>query len=141
MLLSSFERFGRVAEFDPATGSLTEREAGPAATTHGHYGGLAGTRVVLYREAEGLVLRIGDRRVRLDGAGEIRHEVVGAACTLTVGPGDGSAPALELRYPVPPEWELLADDVTAFAEAENFDLGLLIANIAHDPARAARMYR
>ncbi|MFD5464828.1 hypothetical protein ACFWIQ_18675 [Kitasatospora sp. NPDC127059] len=41
---------------------------------------------------------------------------------------------------MPPQWYGLADDLTPFVEAEDFDLGLFIADVLADPARAARGY-
>ncbi|MFE6869291.1 hypothetical protein ACFVFS_22405 [Kitasatospora sp. NPDC057692] len=100
-----------------------------------HHGELAATDVVLYREADGLRLRVGEEVVRLDGSIDVQHHVVGADCVLTVGQ------SIELRYPAPAEWSGLQDDLTPFVEAENFDLGLFVANVAGDPERSARIYR
>ncbi|NJP80398.1 hypothetical protein HCK01_24355 [Streptomyces sp. AA8] len=33
------------------------------------------------------------------------------------------------------------DDPTAFAEAEDFDMGLFVANVAGDPGRREAVYR
>ncbi|MFD8708426.1 hypothetical protein ACFV1W_38590 [Kitasatospora sp. NPDC059648] len=136
MLVASFDTYGRVAEFDPVTGALgPERDAGPGQVSHGHYGQLACTRVVFYRGVDGLRIRAGERDIRLDAAAGVRHRVVGPECVLAVGQDT------ELRYPVPPEWAGLEDDLTPFAEAEHFDLGLFVANVLAAPARAARIYR
>ncbi|MFF7459090.1 hypothetical protein [Kitasatospora sp. NPDC008115] len=136
MLIASFSTFGLAADFDPPFSRRSpERTASPTDAPHGHYGELADTSVVLYREADGLRLRVGEKAVRLDGGVDAHHRVVGSDCVLTVGQNT------ELHYPVPPEWYGLKDDLTPFVEAEHFDLGLFIANVVRDPERAARIYR
>ncbi|MFF2077887.1 hypothetical protein ACFVXG_24410 [Kitasatospora sp. NPDC058162] len=47
----------------------------------------------------------------------------------------------ELRYPVPPQWSGPADDLTPCVDAEDFDLGLFIADVLAGRDRAARIYR
>ncbi|MFE7487308.1 hypothetical protein [Kitasatospora sp. NPDC057541] len=136
MLVASFKTAGLVAHFDPTTGATDHvRSVKPSETACGHYGKLAATDVALYREAGGLRLRVGEEVIRLDGSVDVQHHVVGADCVLTVGQN------IELRYPAPPEWYGLKDDLTPFAEAEHFDLGLFVANVAGDPERSARIYR
>ncbi|MFD9591266.1 hypothetical protein ACFWA9_00705 [Kitasatospora sp. NPDC059973] len=112
----------------------TERTAGPSDAPHGHYGELAGTPLVLYRHADGLRLWVGGEVIPLDGSVDVLHRVVGSDCVLTVGQ------YIEIRYPAPLEWYGLQDDLTPFAEAEDFDLGLFTANVVHDPGRSAQIY-
>ncbi|MEU4115411.1 hypothetical protein AB0F71_13055 [Kitasatospora sp. NPDC028055] len=136
MLIADFDTFGRVADFDPATGLLGPgRTADPGQRVHGHYGQLARVGVVFYRATDGLRIRVGEHDTRLDAATAVRHRIVGPQCVLTVGR------VAELRYPVPPEWSGPADDPTPFVDAEDFDLGLFIADVLADRARAARVYR
>ncbi|MFI9365141.1 hypothetical protein ACIG5E_29435 [Kitasatospora sp. NPDC053057] len=136
MLVAGFDVSGRAADFDPATGRLgPERTVDSGRMTHGHYGQLAGARVVFYRGADGLRIRVGERDTRLDAATAVCHQVVGRQCVLTVGQ------VTELRYPVPPEWSGLENDLTPFVDAEDFDLGLFVANVLADRDRAARSYR
>ncbi|MFE3874191.1 hypothetical protein ACFXPX_07300 [Kitasatospora sp. NPDC059146] len=137
MLIADFDAYGRVADFDPATGRLgPDRTADPGQPTHGHYGRLGGTQVVFYRAGDGLRIRVGERDLLLDTATTVRHRIAEPQCVLTVGQ------AVELRYPVPPEWYGLADDPTPFVEAEDFDAyGLFAADVLAAPGRAARLYR
>ncbi|MFJ4188896.1 hypothetical protein [Kitasatospora sp. NPDC089509] len=136
MLIADFDRYGRCADFDPATGRLGPgRAVAPGESTHGHYGRLGRTPVVFYRGADGLRLRAGEHDVLLDAATPVRHRIAEPECVLTVGQG------IELRYPVPPEWYGLADDPTPFVEPDHFDLGLFVANVLAHPDRGARLYR
>ncbi|MFJ6140559.1 hypothetical protein [Kitasatospora sp. NPDC092286] len=73
--------------------------------------------------------------VRLDDSVDVQHRVVGTDCVLTVSRN------IELRYPAPSELYGLKDDLTPFAEAEGFGLGLFVANVVRDPKRSARIYR
>ncbi|MBD0689495.1 hypothetical protein [Streptomyces sp. CBMA123] len=136
MLIADFDVYGRAAEFDPATGRLGPARAVDAGQrTHGHYGRVGRTGVVFYRGADGLRIRVGECDIRLDAATTVRHRIVEPECVLTVGR------IAELRYPVPPQWYGLAEDLTPFVEAEDFDLGLFVANVLADPDRADRSYR
>lgn len=135
MLVARYDDFGWGARFDPETGELgPERALGSGELPQGHYGTLSGHRTVLYRAADVLWLRMGALRVELDGSTKIEHRVVATTCLLTISHG------LKLHYPAPQEWDDLGNDLTPFAEAEDFDFGLFIANIAQDPVRAARIY-
>ncbi|MEV7598946.1 hypothetical protein AB0O91_16335 [Kitasatospora sp. NPDC089797] len=136
MLIADFDRYGRGADFDPATGRLgSGRAVDPAEAVHGHYGRLGRTDVVFYRGADGLRLRAGEHDLPLDAATPVRHRIAEPECVLTVGR------SVELRYPVPPEWYGLADDPTPFVEPDHFDLGLFVANVLAGPDRGAGLYR
>ncbi|MFI9163443.1 hypothetical protein [Kitasatospora aureofaciens] len=136
VLLARFDTFGLGADFEPATGELgPERAIGPGQATHGHYGELAGTGVVFYRDTDGLHVRVGERECRVDAATAVRHWVRESECVLAIGQ------FAELRYPAPSEWSDLEKDMTPFIDAEDFDLGLFIANVARDRDRAERIYR
>ncbi|MFH9347518.1 hypothetical protein [Kitasatospora sp. NPDC017646] len=136
MLVASFDRYGRGAEFDPATGRLgPERTVDSRQVINGHYGQLALARVVFHRGADGLRIRVGERDIRLGTATVVRHRVDGSHFVLTAGQ------ITELRYPVPPERAGQEHDPTPFVEAEDFDPGLFVANVSADPVRAAGIYR
>ncbi|MFG2819774.1 hypothetical protein ACGFX4_10135 [Kitasatospora sp. NPDC048365] len=132
MLVDHFSRSGWVAEFDAGTGAIGgHREASAGERTSGRYEVLGDTPVVLYREAGHLVLRIGVHRVEFEKA-RIRHRIGERHCSLLVN-------EVTVRYPIPDELYDLADDLTPFVEAEHFDFGLFLAEIARDTDRAARI--
>ncbi|MER8105535.1 hypothetical protein [Kitasatospora sp. NPDC094016] len=136
MLLASFDLFGRVADFEPATGELSpERAIEPGQETHGHYGALAGTVVVFYRDSDGLHLRVGVGECRIESSAQVRHRIQEPECVLDIDQ------VAELRYPVPSEWYGLENDLTPFVEAEDFDFGLFIANVVGDQRRVEGIYR
>ncbi|MFH8789231.1 hypothetical protein [Streptomyces roseoverticillatus] len=138
IMVRSFDRFGEAAAFDPASGELGPRtRAGsppPGQAPAGHYGELGGVPVVFYRTAGGLRLRLGERDVAVDGRLDIRHERSADRCLLTVG-------TTTLTYPAPDTLTDPEDDPTAFAEPEDFDMGLFVANVAGDPGRREAVYR
>ncbi|MFJ7278543.1 hypothetical protein [Kitasatospora sp. NPDC098663] len=136
MLIASFDTYRLVADFDPATGELSsERAVEPGQETHGHYGELAGSTVVFYRDADGLHLRVGDRECRIDSPALVRHRIQEPECVLEIDQ------VAELHYPVPSEWYGLENDLTPFVEAEHFDFGLFIANVVESEVRTGRIYR
>ncbi|MFJ5925036.1 hypothetical protein ACIQF6_20770 [Kitasatospora sp. NPDC092948] len=138
LVVGSYAAARRTAWFHPASGRLEPRRT-PDGEAIGHrrgeYGPLGGTLVVLYRDGEALALRVGSSEVPMDGSVEISHQVVVDECVLTIGS------LVELRYPTPPEWEGLENDMTPFVEAEHFDFGLFIARVARHPEQADRLYR
>ncbi|WP_043476597.1 hypothetical protein [Kitasatospora sp. MBT66] len=136
MLIASFETFGLVTHFDPTTGGTEHvRSLEPSQAAHGHYGKLAGTDVVFYRDTGGLLLRVSEETVRLDGSADVEHHVVGSDCVLSI------ARRIKLGDTVPSEWSGLKDDPTPFVEAEDFYLGLFVSNVVRDPERSAQIYR
>lgn len=133
----SFDRFGEQAPFDTGTARLgpASRPSGTPdlAGIAGHYGHLGETLAVLYRVGGTLRLLLGDQDIPVTEGLEVRHERGETLNRLTVG-------TRRIDYPRPAD-ELDEDDPTAFAEAEQFDLGLFLANVLTDPARRDRMYR
>lgn len=145
MLVHSYDSYLESAEFDPVTGELATSTATPEqadarhAQACGSYGFLGATRVVLYREADTLLLRIAGQVIPLAAPTRIRHVLTMDSCTLTVQPGDDPASGVELHYPTF-ELFLLDEVVNPFAEAEHHDFGLFIAQLAQNPDRAAALY-
>ncbi|MFK0256293.1 hypothetical protein [Streptomyces sp. NPDC090445] len=135
--ISSFERWGDQASFDTDSAVLgpIRRAAGPdvSSGSRGCFGRLGEILAVLYRVDGVLRLRLGDRDMVLTGDLAARHERGESINNLTVG-------TLRIAYPRPVE-ELDEDDPTAFAEPEDFDMGLFLANILNDPDRCDRTYR
>ncbi len=133
----SFDRFGEQVPFDPGTsvlGPVVNRTGSPGpGEIAGHFGRLGDTLAVLYRADGSLRLLLGDQDIVVTAGLEVRHERGVAVNSLTVG-------TRRIEYPRPAD-ELDEDDPTAFAEPEDFDLGLFLANVLGDPERCDRMYR
>ena len=133
----SFDRFGEQAPFDTGTallGPVSRPTRSPDLTgIAGHYGHLGDTLAVLYRVGGTLRLLLDDQDIPVTEGLEMRHEHGETVNRLTVG-------TRHIDYPRPAA-ELDEDDLTAFAELEQFDLGLFLANVLGDPARRDRMYR
>ncbi|MFD7629704.1 hypothetical protein ACFV7Q_27390 [Streptomyces sp. NPDC059851] len=132
----SFENFGEQARFDPGTAALgpVSGRTGPLDNSGiaGTFGRLGDILAVLYRAEGALRLLLGDEDIAVVEGLEVRHERGEIFNRLTVG-------TRHLDYPRP-STELAEDDMTAFAEPEDFDLGLFLANVLGDPARCGRMY-
>jgi hypothetical protein len=150
MIVHSFDRFGETAGFDPDTGVLDTPVAGGSASAatsvHGHYGTLGETSVVFYRDSEGrgsegLLLRAGETVVPVDDTVSVTHEQHDGHRTLRVTDRASGDVALRLDYTVPEPIVAPEDDPTPFAEAEDFDFGLFIANVASDPRRRSLVYQ
>jgi hypothetical protein len=140
MIVHSFDHFGEVRRLAPATGDLTP--ADPSGTgVHGHYGLLGDTVVVLYRDGEDLLLRIGGTLVPVDDSVSIGYDRVGNRRLLEVTDNATGAVAARLAYTLPEPIVAPEDDPTPFAEAEDFDFGLFIANVANDAERRSAIYR
>ena len=143
MIVHSFDTFGEVRRLDPATGALTPTEASDrrsSDTVHGHYGLLGDTLVLLYRSGPSLLLHIGGTVVAVDGSTSIGHERVGDRGVLEVAETATGAVAAHLDYALPEPVVAPEDDPTPFAEAEDFDFGLFIANVANDARRRTSIY-
>lgn len=115
--------FGVICEFDPETGAL---QAVPSIDSPpaGNYGDLAGVTVVFYRDALGLGLRVGDRRVDL-GA--------------DVGVEWGHIDARHTRFAVFVAGVLVCELIYRSLPGD-LDLGLLVRDVLADAARRATMY-
>jgi len=143
MLLQSHQSFDTVADYDPKTGAFAtlSRKAHPARMAaeqcRGVFDDLGGKRVLLYRLAGVLFLDVDGRPTPMQGQVVELYPVNGER--ILRGLVDGSV-AFELRYRPPHLDPPLADDPTAFAEEEDFDFGLFLANVSRDPERQARMY-
>ncbi|WP_404955687.1 hypothetical protein [Streptomyces sp. 147326] len=136
--VQSFDRYGEWAGFEPATGSLdVHRGYGPAPqcapSPTGHYGRLGDLLVVFYRYEAALYLRIGDHHIEVGSSPEARHERFEGHCRLTIG-------STSIEYPAPPVLIDPAQDPTPFAEPEDFDIGLFVADVLRSPARRTALY-
>ncbi|NXY95496.1 hypothetical protein HYE82_14075 [Streptomyces sp. BR123] len=133
----SFGNFGEQTRFDPGTAALGPVSGRSLPLDHGEiagtFGRLGDTLAVLYRAEGALRLLLGDEDIAVVDGLEVRHERGEIFNRLTVG-------TRHLDYPRPSN-ELDVDDMTAFAEPEDFDLGLFLANVLGDPARCDLMYR
>ncbi|MFG2822553.1 hypothetical protein ACGFX4_24350 [Kitasatospora sp. NPDC048365] len=135
VLVESYGVFQSVAEFTPATGELGPERVRNQAQDRpaGCYGYLDGKLLVVFREGGEILLRALGRTFRVS-SGAIRHESRGGVCTLHLDVDTA------IGYQEPEEIGQLEFDTTAFVEAEDFDLGLFVANLAADPDRAGRTY-
>ncbi len=139
--VNSYSTFDRVALFNPDSGHLTEFSRGDATSVtqqpqRGAYAMLGRQWVVLYRSDEGVLrLRIGVSDFALTSANRVAWRQTGALAELEVSSNDVSHVLSYRSEPLP------EGDPTPFVEAEDFDFGLFVANIARDRERASRLYR
>jgi hypothetical protein len=140
MLIQCHDRFDVIAEFDPNLDRilLQARPPGLAETvTDGWFSILDGVCVVFYREGSRLWLRVGSRTFDLDGDTSVNWEREGSSSSFSVADSDGQ---IVLRYEAGPFiGPPLEEDPTPFVEAEHWDLGLFVANVMSDDARADRI--
>ena len=144
MIIHSFDRAGEIHRFDPSTGAVTpvaETDTDVRVPTCGHYGLLEGTLVVLYRSGESLLLRIDGMTTPVDDAHRVSHQQEGNRRLLRVTDRRTGDPVATLTYALPEPIVSLSDDPTPFTEAEDFDFGLFVANVASDSGRRDRVYR
>jgi hypothetical protein len=144
MLVQSFDDFGEVGDFDPATGRLATHRKTAADTSNrplgGHFAVLGGTLAILYRTTphdDALHLRIGERDYLLAATGIDWKKDADQRLLRVVA--TAHEPLL-VRYLVvidPP----LHQDPTPFVEEEDFDFGLFLANVRSNPSRQDRLYR
>jgi len=139
MYVESFDRFSEVGEFDPESGTLDtyDRESAPTGErlVQGHYTTLAGTRVVFYRHAGDLWLRIGDRVWKLAGDTSVAWSNADGISLLVVTESGRQLANLEYESEGKDE-----DDLTAFGSDEDWDIGLFLSNVLHDQGRRQRIY-
>jgi hypothetical protein len=143
MIIHSFERFGEIRQFDPVTGALTpvSRLAGSPVPTYGHYGLLGEKSVVFYRSGASLLLRIEGSTTPLDDTHRVSFQQNGDRRLLRVTDRSTGSIVASLEYTLPDPVVAPEDDPTPFAEAEDFDFGLFVANVANDRGRRDRIYR
>lgn len=145
MRVQSFDRFDVVGAFDEGGGAIATYRMDEMPTalrsepTRGRFGFLSGLLVCLYRAEDGLWLRIGGRAARL--ADDVKPTWSPSDPLVTLALLDGPDVLAKVDYAPGPEWgPPLSDDPTPFVEAEDWDFGLWIVNIATTPERAARMF-
>jgi hypothetical protein len=102
---------------------------------------MGGSLVALYRSGNEIYLQI-DRRVRrLDGSVSVVLQRTGSACSMEIISNEPGCQSLKLVYATPSTVVPITEDPTPFSEEEDFDFGLLIANVATDAERRSRIYR
>lgn len=100
---------------------------------------IAGRRTLFYRWNGRLRLRLGeDAPIELENS-QAHWDCSGDQATFILR--RSGTRILYERYSVSPDVLSIGDDPTPFAEAEDFDLFLLVRNVLADPARAARIFR
>lgn len=143
MLLLSHRSFDTVADYDPATGTITtfsrKTEPGRVSSRQGAgvFDNLGGRRVLLYRLAGVLYLQVDDQRITMEGLAVEVHSAKGDRVLRVLADG---AIVFELTYRPTHLDPPLSDDPTAFVEEEDFDFGVFLANVSRDRGRQARMY-
>jgi hypothetical protein len=143
MLLQSNRSFDTLAEYDPMTGHFEtiSRRAEPnrvAGQLCGAFDHLGGKRVLLYRLGDILYLEIDGQQLPLDKHVVEVRSVDGRHLLRVLS--DGRV-VTEWTYDPPQLNPPLSLDPTAFVEEEDYDFGLFLHNVSHDPSRQMRMYR
>lgn len=144
LLLRSADRFDLVGRFDREKGLLSEEVIWPAKAqrlaTAGHYSHLGDDLVALYADDEKVWLRIGDEEIPADAV-RADWSPESAARRLRLLRDGEVVRDLNYRPPMASSagrWtsgERDRVDTTAFAEPEDFDFGLFIANVLNDSER------
>jgi hypothetical protein len=140
ILLRSFDKYNRFADFDPQTGQLRERSArslGGPQRFQGFFTTLGGQRIALYRASDGIHVHCQDKDFELSRA-HVDRRREGQQYLLDLSDANGSV--VSVRYSPPALYPPLEMDPTAFVEEEDFDFGLLLSNISKDPVRQSRMF-
>lgn len=142
----SADRYAEVADFDPVSGTLIKYERAdapnPEEPQRGRFAQLAGRLAVLFRPMDdSLRLMVGLGTISLDDTTEIRWSRSKSTAHLTIR-HDGSV-WLKVEYPLSDGFRSFEREYipTPFAEAEDFDFGLFLANVAGDHDRQQRLYR
>ena len=142
MLLQSHKSFAMVGEYDPVmdtfvTLSRYDEPSHASCPISGVFDYVGANRVLLFRLADVLYLQVdGHRMPMADLAIELRS-VNGRRVLEVLSHGKN---VLELTYDPPHLDPPLALDPTPFVEEEDFDFGLLLANVSRDRNRQARIY-
>lgn len=141
MLLQSFDRFDRLAEFDPTSGSWSEfaRQPGAIPKTAGQYGLIGETMVFVYRLGDSVLLRIDGSVVDLDE--RVSIDVQRSPGHFTISVSRDASLLLQWDYQSAALSAPDEDDPTAFAQREDCDFALFLANISRDAARRSRLFR
>ncbi|MCP4306108.1 MAG: hypothetical protein GY788_14760 [bacterium] len=148
MRVYSHERYAEVADFDPESGDLTihERSSAPNLDepVRGRYADLLDTLVVVFRSTEGeLRLKVGATTIPMDDATTVLWTRRAEDTVLLAIRRPGSV-SMDLHYGISDGLLLFEQEQshvpTPMAEAENFDFGLFLANLARDPERRNRIY-
>jgi len=107
----------------------------------GLYTAAGGERLLFYRWEGELRLRFGDLGpIALTECEAAWEASAGESAEVQFRLTRGGAAVIERRYPLPESIRDFADDPTPFAEPEDFDLLLLVANVLTDPERASRIF-
>ena len=101
----------------------------------GHFAYLGKVLGILYRLDDVLRLRLGDRDFLLAGADRVEWSVSGPTATLEIVL---DPERISVQYSA---GQSLVNDPTPFVEAEHFDFGLFVSNVASNDKRAGRMYQ
>lgn len=116
--------WGESAAFDPATGILRPVELAMGGLA-GVYGELGGSRIVFYRCATGLSLRVDDRSVDLDAPDVATHWQRIDSSRTRFAVAVGGVVVCDLYYPATPD---------------ETDLGLLIRDVLADANRRGQIF-
>lgn len=136
MFIQYHDRFDVVAEFEPDSGRIRvipRPQGGSPDMTDGWFAILSGVCVVFYRWGGRLWLRVGDRTFDLDGDASVDWKAEAGMAVFVVTDHNGQ---VVLRYtPGPLSGPSLSEDLTPFAEQEDWDLGLFVVNVMSDEER------
>ncbi|WP_339909777.1 hypothetical protein [Symmachiella dynata] len=140
--LQSSDLFNDVAEWDERTGVWRVRskssEGGEIPSEiDGFYSILSGVFCAIYRSNGELVVRIGEAQIKFSNKVEIT--VGGPPEKRCLSLMENGIERVKHEYAV--NSEPIENDPTPFVEDEDFDFGLFLSNIAHDPNRQARFKR
>jgi hypothetical protein len=141
MLIQRFDRFDRLADFDPNTGAYSEfiRPADLIAKSTGQYGLIGDYMLILYRLGESLFIRVSDTVLELDERVSIRVERSLSHNTIAICRNDTIL--FQWNYQAGQQEVPIEDDPSAFVEEEDFDFALFLANISNDDARQLRLFK
>ena len=135
--LRSFDNFDILGSFDPNSGRLAtydHKRLGEDAPKQiaGLFAVLADKLAILYKSQGALIFRLGRFETYLDAELKIELKAAGVCRRMSIKRHD--ALIYELSYRLH-ELSDVRPDITPFAEAEDFDFGLLVAHLASDQRR------
>lgn len=142
MLLQSHSEFNVLGSLDISSGKLaisfrTEHPESSFACISGTFGSVGKMQICVYRDNGIMYLQVAKQRIPLR---EVRAEIRQNGSSRTLLLWKENTLLWSSKYFAGPPF-LTDDDPTAFAEEEDFDFAIFLANVCSSRSRQERMYR
>jgi hypothetical protein len=146
VILRSFDEYDVLVSFSPESGKIertsqAELGTGRELRVEGEYAYLGNVLVAVYRSEDQLYFQAQGQIVALDSSTTVDHQCEGGLCRLKVRQSGQGGKVIQVDYLEPDLILPIEDDPTPFIDAEQFDFGLFVSNLAKDSDRCSRVYR